>query len=384
MTDTTVTPQPDESLDLAANNLDAAIERGDAPEPARSANPVAEPSLSDLEKMSGAELDKMLMEGTKAVEAPAAAAPVGDIPAAGGAAPTDEDGLPADPNGTVPIARLNQEIQKRRKLEQEREQLLQDRAYMAGKADAAASATAEPPVDHEAVIAFNLQKLAENYNDNIVKLAKQFDDGEFTAAEWKQREQQLEASFKKYQQKFTADLEEVRIRKNTPDPRTVAQDLENHAGLKAHSTKLEQDNPWLANIPKQLEGPMADAAVEVLAQHNIFLPKNPSFQELVEYTADLRSAMVDVARAWGFEKMAGTPASGTTTATQKADPEQIRSKLALARQQPPVTTIAGAALPTDAMSGIQPEHRTTDELAKLSPKELDALIERESRQGKAA
>ena len=140
----------------------------------------------------------------------------------------------------------------------------------------------------------------------------------------------------------------------------------------------------MSNVPKSLEGPMADAAAEVLAQHNIFLPKNPAFQELVEYTADLRSAMVDVARAWGFEKIAGVPATGTTTAPQKANPDQIRSKLALARQQPPITTIAGAALPTDAMAGLQPENRTTDELAKLSPKELDALIERESRLGKAA
>lgn len=384
MTDTTQTPLPDDAAAAAGSNLDQAVEAAQQTEqPIVSAVQTSEPSLAELESMSPEELDKMLTEGTKPVEkqeaAPAAStsAPAGEKDSAG-----DED--PEDPEAAgqmVPRARLNQEVQKRRALEQEREQLLQDRAYMAGKADAAATAPKEPEVDPEAIVSFNIKKLGENFNDNILKLAQQFDDGEITAIEWERKKQDLNAKYNEYHGQFTAQLQQIQDRKNAPNPQMLAEQLGAHRGLAAHTKQLEDANPWMGHVKPELAKAMTKAAEEILAQHQIFLPKNFTLQDLADYTADLRTAMVEVGRAWDLDKIAA-PAATTTPASagpQKADPSQIRSKLDLARQQPPLTSSVGAGLPTDAMAAFQPENRSVDDLAKLSPKELDALIERESK-----
>lgn len=401
MTDTTITPTPEAAPTPAApatpeNVLDAAVAATEpTPGTTPAAAPTTEPTFKELSKFSDEQLDALLKADPKiadpAPSAPAAVPPVDPTAAAPAATGEDDPVDPAAPNGYVPLARLNQEIEKRRRSEEEALRLKEERAYFAGKADATAAAPAAPAApaeDYEAMALKNLQTLTTNYNTAQDTLADKYERGEISYKELKAEERKLNANYQKLESKFQGDIQEARAQKSAPDPRTLQDQINNHPGLKAKTAEIMQQNPWMAELSPELQTPLRDAAVKLLEKEMIFLPDRPTLQDLLNYTYDLRLAMVDVAQTWGFgpktPAAAGTAAPGAPGAP-KADPTAIQSKLRLAGQQPPLPTQAGAALPTDALAGVGAEGMSVEQLSKLPTAQLDALYEREKRaNGRAA
>lgn len=395
MTETTIaTPTPAPAAPATETpNVDAAITAIEtAPPAAPAAAPEKEPTVDELAKLEPDEIARMLEAGTTAVATPPAAAPAAApaAPAADHAAPPAEgdEGAPGD---MIPRVRLNQEIQKRRDLEAQNAKLVEERAYLAGRADAAAAAPAAPAAPKEdpvEVITQNLQTLSRNFNEAQLKLAEEFDQGNLSAKEWKQKEQALIAANRRLETQFNNDLIEHRRAQSQPDPQKVVNVIQNHAGLKAKTQEIMDANPWMASLPARLQGPIQQEAEEILESQMITLSPNASLAEQLSYTYDLRLAMVDVAKRWGFGGgAAAAPAAPTApaaTTTQQATPEQIKSKLELSRTQPAIPNLAGSSLPTDAMAGIPLESMSVDQIASLDPKVLAALTEREGRGGKAA
>lgn len=389
-------PQPEASQTPA---VDAAIAATETPVPDESAKPAAEKSLDELAGMSDTELDALLVEGTQKVDAPVGTPPAADPAApaapstpAAPAAKTDEDEEQGDPNAVVPRARLNQEIAKRKELEKEASTLREERAYFAGRAEAAKAAGPTPAqdADPEQVVEQNLQTLDKNYRQAVVAIAKKFDDGELSAVEMETKKQELSDARDRLRGEFTTQLDQIRTQKSAPDPVKLAKDVNEHAGLIAHTAELEAANPWMNTIPDRFNDMLMQEAEKVLANQGIYLGRNPTFDEMVGYTADLRTAMVDVAKAWFPEKVTAAPAANpnpapkppTTPTAAQPTPAQLQAKLGVARSQPPVPNLAGASLPVDALAGVS-EDISVDELAKLKPQELDAIIEREQRRNTA-
>lgn len=382
---TSTTPPEDQT----SENIENAIRESAAPTPDGSVVQVKPEDLQDdsefnsLEKMSENDLDKLLSgekPNPKPADAPPAPTPAageGDPPPAA-TAPAGTEGQPAPavdpkaPIATIPKPRFDEVNNKVKELEAENIKLREERAYLAGR-DSKASAPPAPEVDQEAVIASNLDKLNKNFNDSMLKLAEQYDNGEMTAKEWREKEQKLKAVADTLQNKFLNELDDVRAAKSRPDPQAAHQRINSDAWLQEQTQTLRTNNPWLDLVsPKLLEVMRVDALNRLKAN-------GVSIGADVQSTWTLRQEMAAVGKEMGLNNLKASAPAAPTTQNNPNTPttEQGRLKLALAGQQPPMPTSAGVSAPTDALGTYTQEtvvNMSDDQLAKLSTTELDALL----------
>ena len=397
MTTTNPTPtasQADQNgatVEAALNDPNLATDPAPVPAPAPDTM-----SVDELAKLDDAEIDKLL-EGTApskssatpepTPEPTAAPAPAGTPDPAGEEPSLDAEGKPI----MIPIQRLNKEISERRRLEDENKRLMQDRAYLAGK-DAAskAAAPAAPVVDQEELTTANLVKLKNDETKLVTDMAKLFDDGKITLAQYEEKKAALTEKVAGIRNTLNSRLNDVRAAKAVPTEDKIEQAISNDTRLAELNRQILNDNPWMGNVPETMTDALHEAAESYLDKQGLNLPKHPTMSDVLQRVEDIRLAMVVVAKQWGLDKMVAAPAPAATPNPAPAGAktpdkqEQIRDKLKLAASHPPVTGDAGAALPTDVIKADNYESRSDADLAKLSPKELDMLIERSMKPSRAA
>jgi hypothetical protein len=375
--------QPDE------NKLDSAVRQADSSTPDGQVQQVKPDELADdkefnaLEKLSEDDLEKMLSGEKPAAAAPAAqpGAPAAGTDPASPSAPaaTQQPGAPAatqadDDDKTVPIgfipkARFDEVNNRSKALEEENVKLREERAYLAGRDSARVPDPANEP-DQEGVLVGNLRKLNENFNASNLKLAEQFDAGEITAKEWKEKEQKLKEINEALQRQFEDKLDGVRRARSAPDPETVNRTINDDPWLKTRTAELRTAHPWIDNVSPQLLEVLKTHAAQALANKGISLGAD------VQSTWYLRQEMAAVGTAMGLNALGRTAAPAGTQPQNPNAPtvQQGKDKLALAGNQPPMPTAAGVNAPTDAVKTNKVEEMTEDQLSRLSTQDLDAIL----------
>jgi len=372
MTDTTtsVDNQDAENLAIQAGENDS-IESAEPTEK-------EEKSFDDLLGLSHEELGKLLLDGTS--------------PVTEGDAPSLEEDKKGQHSNHIPPQRLNQEISKRKTVEQEAAEriaaleaenvrLREEAAYRAGKVDALQTkADAAPDIDPELVIQQNLQTLEANYDQAVTALAEKFDNGELSAKEWREEESKLQKAKSRLQGDFLNKLDEVRSQKNAVPVESLWENAGKDSSFIEFANRLVADNPWVSKLPNDLASDLNNKAVEYLETKGITLSSSPTYREILQYRADVSAAVVEVGKSWKLDKAFSEEraAPATTSPNPNAvDPVKLQSKLDIINKgQPPSPTLAGVSLPTSAIAGL-PKDIDFNDLEKMTPELLEQLLARE-------
>lgn len=337
-------------------------------EPDPAPTPVVEESDDDREYREAHEALKAEQNPPKEPVKPTEVASEKEpLPKTDAQAPVKADEPPADDKKQpimIPKARLDEVLRRN-------EELAHTASYYKGLADAnkERSSVAQPDQSKPAEPVKTIKELLTEIDTQQLELAKKYDDGELTAAQWTAERLKLE------NQAATIRIEEVRIEgerlrnETKAEARKEAMEL----SLEEHAAKLDKGHPGLTLMPADDNHPMwgllAEKAKEKLAADGVTLVKGDARSTMIwrETLAELADKYAPIWTEKPLPGKASTPPTPPPGDKKPSLADKRLEKIQLSHQQPPDSSKLGS-------SGVRPE-LTEAQILAMSDDDLASLPE---------
>lgn len=341
------------------------------------------PQPSEAERLE-AEFAAM-MAGTTPAQPPAPGQP--QAPAA---SQTPPEQMVQDPETgqQVPLSALLAIREENRKLKEENLKL---QGYKEAASQFSPQGARQPatktPQDQIAELNEYSRRVSDNFTTQVEKLAELYDKGDISYVDLVKKQNALRVQTDDIMGKITGKARELERVASAPTPEQVQQMAENDPYLVSNTNVLVQQNPWINNLPEAAFENLRLNALDSMKQMG--LPVDSSVQSIW----NLRQAMVNVGRNFGYDRAFAQPAQGQPQAPQQAPAaqqqqapvmqppanplavtaQQRANKLQLANSHPPSPSWTGATSPqgVPGMNGMTPniEGMTPLQIANALPKD---------------
>lgn len=217
-----------------------------------------------------------------------------------------------------------------------------------------------------------LLQINRDYEAALDEIITKFDDGDINMKTFELEKRKLGQIAGKLQRSVVAErqalIEERNNKENTPDPKSVVEQINANPRLRAATEKLVEDNPWINHVPPEGVDMLYNVALIEMEKRKI--PNEPT----AESTYQLRKLMFMAGKKFGFDKInaaSGMPGKvdnlNAAPGGDKPTVEQRKEKLELANQHPAAPGTGGTNAPTDTLNHINYDTVSVRELANMLP-----------------